>query len=125
MPAHKRAMPSIDANIGQTVADSLFAYEQLLDQALSAGARYTANLSDARIQTRSSAVLGSEVFSHVTESLARIGEARAALVASHTALDVVRRQAGLGAVAEGPFWDKSKPAGLAAVPATMAASKVA
>lgn len=113
MPANHRTLPQIDANIGQTVADSLWTYEQLLDQALAAGARYTANLSEARLQTRTSAVTGSEVFSHVTESLARVGEARAALVASHAALDVVRRKAGLAAVAEGVFWDKSRPEGSA------------
>lgn len=85
----------------QQVADQLFAAEAAIDAAISATATLAALMPSVRTQAGAGACIGQDALLSAVQTIAKLGEARTEIVATHAALRVAQRQVGLDAVAFG------------------------
>ncbi len=92
--------------IGQSVADKLFAAEAAIDAALAAAASLAATIATAQQAPGIGACIGQDALLHVTQSCGELVKARGSMIASHTALATAQKQVGLGAVNFGGWVDK-------------------
>lgn len=89
-------------DVGQSLAERLYAAECAIDAALAETAGLTALLPRARSQAYLSAVAGQKVFASTAASVAAMTEARGHLVDAHRALAALARRLGLDSLAIGP-----------------------
>ncbi|MBI1406441.1 MAG: hypothetical protein GC145_09980 [Caulobacter sp.] len=87
--------------VAHQVADQLFAAEAAIDRALSETARLTTMLSEGRVEAGLSATVGQAVMDRTCASITALSTGRRELVEAHEALEVVKAQIGLRAVAIG------------------------
>ena len=87
--------------LGDQVAETLFAAEAAIDAALTKTAGLAAVMPNGRIDARLSAVVGQDAVDRISETLAALFQARRGIVETHKELAVVQKQIGLGAVAYG------------------------
>ena len=87
--------------LGDQVAETLFAAEAAIDAALTKTAGLAAVVPNGRIDARLSAVVGQDAVDRISETLAALFQARRGIVETHKELAVVQKQIGLGAVAYG------------------------
>ncbi len=92
--------------IGQSVAEKLFAAEAAIDAAIAAAATLAATIATAQQTPGIGACIGQDALLHVTQSCGDLVKARGSVIASHTALAVAQKQVGLGAVNFGGWVDK-------------------
>ena len=85
----------------QSVADSLFAFEKALDDALALGSGLSARIVLARQEARLSAVFGQDAIDGVVRTLTAIAGARRELVGTHHHLKSWANDIGLREVAWG------------------------
>ena len=88
------------------VAESLFAAEDAIDQALARAAEFNSTLVTARTDAKLSAIVGQEAFEGAAAAFAALVRARADIVETHKRLSETKDQVGLRAVAIG---DVGKP----------------
>ena len=77
------------------VARLLHDLEQQLDVAFERAGELAAALPRARLENRLSAVVGQPVFSHLTQSMHSISEARGHLVSMHRSIEAVAKATGI------------------------------
>lgn len=99
MPRHRR-------EVATKVAESLYATETAVDEALAQAAQFMGMMPLARQEARVSAIVGQDAIDHVMQALAALATARREMVAAHHALSEVQGQIGLGAVNFGGLIDK-------------------
>jgi hypothetical protein len=107
--------------ISQTVAARLHATEAAIDAALIEAGQLVALLPAARAQAYLSAVAGGKAFDCAAGAITALTQARSQIVETHSALAVLARRMGLGAVAVG-ILDKPEdepPVGGGGVTATL------
>lgn len=97
----------------QSVAESLFEFEQALDQTLALGAGLSSRIVMARIDARLSAVLGQDAIEGVVKTLSLMADARRELVGTHHQLKSLADNIGLTEVSWG---DLLKPPAASAEP---------
>ena len=90
------------------VAEDLYATEKAIDAALVQATAMFQNMMTARAELGLSAVTFSESQAKVMETLATLGEARAAIVATHQELAKDHRRMGWGVFAAGVGGDKGE-----------------
>ena len=95
----------------QQLAEQLFAAEVAIDAAVAATAMLAATMPAARQTAGLGAAVGQDALMKALQTLTELGQARASIVATHDALAVVQKQAGLGAVNFGGWVDKLAPGG--------------
>ena len=88
------------------VAESLFAAEDAIDQALARAAELNSTLVTARTDAKLSAIVGQDAFEGAAAAFAALVRARADIVETHKRLSETKIHVGLGAVAIG---DMGKP----------------
>ena len=88
------------------VAESLFAAEDAIDQALARAAEFNSTLVTARTDAKLSAIVGQDAFEGAAAAFAALARARADIVETHKRLSEAKVQVGLGAVSIG---DVGKP----------------
>lgn len=91
------------SDIGQTLADRLYAAESAIDAALVHTARLAAYLPEARAQAYLSAVTGQKAFEDTAQSVLALSEARGHIVRTHGRLAALARSLGLDTLAVGPI----------------------
>jgi len=99
-------MPRLRREVATKVAESLFATETAVDEALSRAAQFMGMMPQARQEARVSAIVGQDALDHAMAALAALTNARREIVAAHHALSEVQGQIGLGAVNFGGLIDK-------------------
>ncbi len=99
MPKHRR-------EVAEGVAAQLFAAEAAIDAAITATATLTAMMPAARAEARVAACVGQDALAEAMATCMKLVEARAAIVATHTALRATQSQMGLDAFNFGGFVDK-------------------
>ena len=114
-------MPKTRIETVQSVIDQLNAAEFGVDNAFTEVAAFNALLPKARQQAHVAAEVGQEALEHAGEALQHVLRARAAMVAAHKALAVVRTDLGLDAVAFGGLAPKPRTACLPSLKAVDAA----
>ena len=97
--------------LGQSVADKLFAAEAAIDAAIAAAASLAATIATAQQSPSIGACIGQESLLQVTRSCGELVKARGSMIASHTALSVAQKQVGLAAVNFGGWVDKAAATG--------------
>lgn len=93
--------------IGQSVAEKLFAAEAAIDAAVAAVAQLQAGIAIAQQSPGIGACIGQESLIHASQSCGELIKARGSIIASHAALALAQKQIGLGAVNFGGWVDKS------------------
>ncbi len=90
--------------VATMVAESLYAAEQAVDDALLRATAVISTMVEARRMLDLSPVVAETAQARILESIAALGEARRSMVASHGALAQVERRLGLkhGVTAFGP-----------------------
>lgn len=87
----------------ERVAEKLLAVEASMDAAFVGVAELAVLITEARGRSRLSAVVGQQVVQDLGETIAKVVEARGALVRTHRSLDAVKAEVGLRHVAIGPL----------------------
>jgi hypothetical protein len=90
----------------QQVADQLFAAEAAIDAAITATATLAALMPSVRNQAGAGACIGQDALLKAVATIAKLGDARTEIVATHAALRVAQRQIGLDAVSFGGLVEK-------------------
>lgn len=90
----------------QQVADQLFAAEAAIDAAIAATATLTALMPTVRSEAGAGACIGQDALLRAVATIAKLGDARTEIVATHAALRVAQRQIGLDAVSFGGLVEK-------------------
>ena len=88
------------------VAESLFAAEDAIDQALARAAELNSTLVAARTEAKLSAIVGQDAFDGAAAAFAALARARADIVETHKRLSETKVQVGLREVSIG---DVGKP----------------
>ncbi len=114
-------MPKTRIEATQSVIELLNAAETRVDDAFSSVASFNAFLPSARQQAHVAAEVGQEALEHAAEAMQHLLRARAAMVASHKALAVVKSDLGLDTVNFGGLGGKPKTAHVPALQAVRAA----
>lgn len=83
------------------IADSLFAAEKAIDNALARAAELNGNMVTARTDARLSAVVGQDAFEVSAAAFAALARARCDIVETHRRLDQAKIQIGLRTLAIG------------------------
>ncbi len=101
---------------GLQVAEDLYAVEAAIDNALAAAARLTGAMTEARLDTNVSAIVGQDAFDGVAETMTALTMARRNIVNTHHGLATVKDQVGLRMVSLGGVFKPpmQPPVGLAA-----------
>lgn len=92
--------------IGQSVAEKLFAAEAAIDAAVAAVAQLQASIAVAQQAPGIGACIGQDALVHASQSCSELIKARGSVIASHAALATAQKQVGLGAVNFGGWVDK-------------------
>jgi hypothetical protein len=87
----------------ESVAVQLFAAEAAIDAAIRAVAQLTAIMPKARLEANLAPMIGHEALLQASRTCASLMDARTGICATHEALAVAQKQAGLGAIAFGSF----------------------
>ena len=74
-------------HLAQAIAEALFRAEDSADRSLRDTSRLITAMTEARLDHRLSAVLGSDAMSATADAIRALGEARDRLIAAHGALD--------------------------------------
>lgn len=85
-------MPIDGMTQADEVARRLYDFETILDEAVAAGAALLGSVPLARVEQRLSAVVGQPVYSHLTQALAAVSEARGHTVQAHRHVERVAAQ---------------------------------
>lgn len=99
MPRHRR-------EVAARVAETLYAAETAVDEALARTSEFFGMMPMARQDAQLSAIVGQPALDHAMQALAALTAARREMVAAHQALSDVQGQIGLGAVNFGGLIDK-------------------
>ncbi|TMJ19670.1 MAG: hypothetical protein E6G92_07835 [Alphaproteobacteria bacterium] len=91
------------------VAESLFAAEQAIDNALARAAELNGNIVTARIDAKLSALVGQDAFEVSASAFAALARARCDIVETHKRLSETKIQVGLRTIAVGDGTDWPKP----------------
>lgn len=83
------------------VAESLFAAEKAIDNALARAAELNGNMVTARTEAKLSAVVGQDAFEVSAAAFAALARARCDIVETHKRLDAAKIQMGLRTLAVG------------------------
>lgn len=95
------------ADMVRANAQQLFVAEDAIETALSEVGKLAYMLSDSRVKTRLSAVVGQKAIDRLATLYHRLSVARGEVVELHHSLDEIKTQIGAGAVAMGG--DNGKP----------------
>lgn len=87
----------------ESVAEQLFAAEAAIDAAIQAVAHLTAIMPKARLEAHLAPMIGHEALLQASRTCASLMDARSGICATHEALAVAQKQAGLGTIAFGSF----------------------
>lgn len=88
-------------NAAIKIAESLFAAEKAIDNALARAAELNGNMVTARSEAKLSAVVGHEAFEVSAAAFAALARARCDIVETHKRLDQAKTQLGLRTLAVG------------------------
>jgi uncharacterized protein YPO0396 len=83
------------------VAESLFAAEDAIDEAVARVAELSSTLATARMEARLSAVVGQDAFDGAASALAALSRARRDIVETHNSLSDAKVQIGLRVMSVG------------------------
>jgi hypothetical protein len=94
----------------QSIADALFRAEDSADRSLRDASALIVTMTDARLDNRFSAVLGSDAMSATADAIKAFGEARDRLIVAHGALEkAAPALVGRDLVLTGPITGKPDP----------------
>ena len=88
-------------NAAIKVAESLFAAEQAIDNALARAAELNGNMVTARTEAKLSALVGQDAFEVSASAFAALARARCDIVETHKRLSETKIQVGLRTIAVG------------------------
>jgi hypothetical protein len=98
-------------NAAMRVAESLFAAEEAIDNALARAAELNGNMVTARTDAGLSALVGQDAFEVSASAFAALARARCDIVETHRRLSEAKIQIGLRTVAIGDEFPKPGPSG--------------
>lgn len=93
-------------NAAIKIAESLFAAEEAIDNALARAAELNGNMVTARSEAKLSAVIGQDAFEVSVAAFAALARARCDIVETHRRLSEAKIQVGLRTVAIGDGGEK-------------------
>lgn len=93
-------------NAAIKIAESLFAAEEAIDNALARAAELNGNMVTARSEARLSAIVGQDAFEVSAAAFAALARARCDIVETHRRLSEAKIQVGLRTVDIGELPDK-------------------
>ncbi len=97
------------------VADSLFAVEKAIDEALARAAEFHGTLISARTEAKVSALVAHDAFEVAASAFASLARARCDIVETHNRLSEAKIQVGLRTVAIGDLGPKPTETGFEGV----------
>ena len=92
--------------VAQSVADSVLAAENGIDDAITLASALNAHLPDARKSAQLAAEVGNDAIVAVAKALRHLARARTAMVEAHQGLAKVQEMIGLGALSFGGAYGK-------------------